>query len=48
MTEVQTLTHAVISGEIRRILFDSGDGRYAVLRLADGSGAEHVLCGPLC
>ena len=48
MTEIQTLTRAVISGEIRRVLFDSGDGRYAVLRLADGSGAEHVICGPLC
>ena len=48
MTEIQTLTRAVISGEIRRVLFDSGDGRYAVLRLADGTGAEHVICGPLC
>lgn len=47
MAEIQTLTRAHLRGEISRIIFQSDDGLFAVLKLKEADGAEHVVRGPL-
>ncbi len=47
MAEIQTLTRSHLRGEISRIVFRSDDGQFAVLKLKEADGAEHVVRGAL-
>ncbi|MCF7853601.1 MAG: ATP-dependent RecD-like DNA helicase [Candidatus Pacebacteria bacterium] len=43
----QAVTETTVSGEIMRIVFESDDGQYVVLRLLTSSNRELTLVGPM-
>ena len=47
MNDVQGLTLARLRGEIRRVVFENEDTRFAVLKVVDDSGLEHAATGPM-
>ena len=42
------LTRTTLRGEIRRVVFESDDGAFAVLKIVDPAGNEHAVRGSLC
>ncbi len=47
MSEVQPLTRTVLRGEIQRVIYESDDGEFAILKLQDENGIDHVVRGSL-
>ena len=41
------LTEHTIKGEIKRVVYETDDGGYSVLRVVDGSNRTHTVVGPI-
>ncbi len=44
---ITNLTEHTIQGEIKRVVYETDDGGYSVLRVLDGSGELHTVVGPI-